>query len=49
MKAALLQGLEERIDGEILDHAFSVASCDGLLVVTLRARCLENIARAGEP
>ena len=49
MKAALLQGLEERIDGEILDHAFSVASCDGLLVVTLRARCLENIARAEEP
>ena len=49
MKAALLQGLEERIDGEILDHAFSVGRCDGLLAVTLRARCLENIARAGEP
>ena len=48
MKAALLQGLEERIDGEILDHAFSVGRSDGLLVVTLRARCLENIARDRE-
>ena len=48
MKAALLRGLEERIDGEILDHAFSVGRTDGLLVVTLRARCLENIARERE-
>ena len=46
MKAALLQGLEERIEGKILDHAFSVGRSDGLLIVTLRARCLENIARA---
>ena len=45
MKAALLRGLEERIDGEILDHAFSVGRSDGLLMVTLRARCLENITR----
>ena len=47
MKAALLRSLEERIDGEILDHAFSVGRSDGLMLVTLRARCLENIARDG--
>ncbi len=49
MKAALLQSLEARIDGEILDHAFSVSRGEGLLAVTLRAHCLENIARDGEP
>ena len=46
MKAALLRSLEKRIDGEILDHTFSVGRSDGLLAVTLRAHCLENIARA---
>ena len=48
MKAALLQGLEERIEGEVLEHDFSVSRSENLLVLTLRAHCLENIARDWE-
>lgn len=48
MKAALLHGLEAEIDGEILDADFVVARQDGLLLVTLRARCSENIACTAE-
>ena len=44
MKSALLRRLEERIDGEVLDCGFFTARSGGLLIVTLRARCCENIA-----
>lgn len=41
----LLEELRYRIgDGEIVSTNFSESECDGLLVVTLRAECLENIA-----
>ena len=48
MKAALLRRLEEQIDGEILELSFSVGRTDGLLVVTLRAHCCENIGKTAE-
>ena len=44
MKAALLKRLQEQIDGEILSSEFAVSRADGLLTVTLVARCSENIA-----
>ncbi len=49
MKEGLLRLLEERIDGEVLETSFSAGRSDGLLVVTLRARCSENIAQLAEP
>jgi hypothetical protein len=48
MEAGLLRRLEEQIDGEILEMSFSAGYSDGLLVVTLRAHCLENIAQTVE-
>ncbi len=48
MKASLLHSLAERIDGEILEHRFSVGRSEGLLIVTLRARCLEDLAAGGD-
>ena len=48
MEAALQKRLETQIDGEILSASFSVSRTDGLLVVTLRANCLENIAQTAE-
>ncbi len=48
MESALLRRLEEQIDGEILDLSFSVGRADGLLLVTLRAHCVENIAQTAE-
>ena len=48
MKARLLQRLEESIDGEVLEYSFSAGRSGGLLVVTLRARCSENIAQTVE-
>lgn len=48
MEADLLRRLEEQIDGEILEMSFSAGYSDGLLVVTLRAHCLENIAQTVE-
>ncbi len=54
-KAALRAALEARLTerlrteigetGEIREKSFSVSERDGLLYVTLRAECLENIAR----
>ena len=44
MQEALLRRLETEIDGEVLEHSFSVGRSRGLLIVTLRARCSENIA-----
>ena len=41
----LMAELRYRIgDGEIVSSNFTVTECDGLLVVTLRAECIENIA-----
>ena len=48
MEAALLRRLEEETDGEILNYDFSAGQRDGLLIVTLRAHCLENIAQTKE-
>lgn len=48
MKARLLRRLEESIDGEVLEYSFSAGRSGGLLVVTLRARCSENIAQTVE-
>lgn len=45
LQGRLYDELAARIDGEILSAAFSVSEEDGLLCVTLRARCRENIAR----
>ena len=35
-------------DGEILETSFSAGRRDGLLIVTLQAHCLENIAQTKE-
>ncbi len=48
MERALLRRLEEETDGEILDLGFSAGRRDGLLIVTLRVHCLENIAQTKE-
>ncbi len=48
MKRTLLQTLESRIDGEVLDYSFSAGYREGLLVVTLQAHCCENIAQSIE-
>ncbi|MDO4815284.1 MAG: sporulation protein YqfD [Bacillota bacterium] len=41
----LMAELRYRIgSGEIVSSSFAVTECDGLLVVTLRAECMENIA-----
>lgn len=45
MQDDLMAELRYRIgDGEIVSSSFTVTECDGLLVVTLRAECIENIA-----
>lgn len=48
MKRNLLRRLENETDGEVLDYSFSVGRQGELLVVTLRAHCLENIAMTAE-
>lgn len=45
MKERLYATLAEQIDGEIVSSSFSVSRTEGLLHVTLRAQCRENIAR----
>ena len=47
LRESLLERLRQEIggDGEIRESAFSAAERDGMLYVTLRAECLENIAR----
>ncbi len=44
MKRQLLELLTRRIDGEVLSESFRVEREDGLLKVSMTARCLENIA-----
>ncbi len=48
MAARLMDRLQSGLEGQILEHSFAAFERDGLLVVTLRAHCLENIARARE-
>ncbi len=48
MEEALLRRLQAETRGEILDYSFSVGRRDGLLVVTLQARCCEDIALTAE-
>ena len=46
MKADLRSELQRRIgDGQIVSEEYSVSKTEGLLTVTLRAQCTENIAR----
>lgn len=48
LEQRLLASLSERIDGEIVSFRFSRAQSEDCLYVTLRAQCLENIARVRE-
>ena len=48
IKAALLERLQTQIDGEIVSSSFSVSRTEDLLLVTLRAACIENIAKTVE-
>lgn len=48
MKADLLRYLQDRIDGEIVSYTFTVSRTEELLLVTLRAACVENIAETVE-
>ena len=50
LKKQLVDELSERIreDGSISDTAFSTAVKDGILYLTLRAECIENIAHERE-
>lgn len=45
MEQRLSAGLREQIDGEVVSSSFSTAESGGLICVTLRAQCRENIAR----
>lgn len=49
MKDRLRAALAEGIDGEIVSESWSVQTAGGLLSVTLRAQCSENIARSAGP
>lgn len=44
LKERLYRALQESIDGEIISHSFSVSEGEGLVYVTLRAHCQEDIA-----
>ena len=48
MAERLMERLQSGLEGQILEHSFAAFEKDGLMVVTLRAHCLENIARARE-
>ena len=48
MGAALLERLETEINGQILESHLNVARTEELLIVTLRAHCLEDIAKTVE-
>ncbi len=48
MAAQLRRMLDEQVEGQILQSAFTEASADGLYVLTLRAHCVENIAETRE-
>lgn len=49
MKTDLRSELQRRIgDGQIVSEEYSVSKTEGLLTVTLRAQCTENIAREAQ-
>ena len=48
MGRRMLEGLEAKIDGEILSHSVVSGESGGLHIVTLRAACRENIGRLEE-
>ena len=48
MSARLLEYLEKTVTGEILTSSVTEAESGGLIVVTMRAACIENIAAVRE-
>ena len=49
MKATLRAELQRRIgDGQIVSEEYTVSKSEGLLTVTLRAQCTENIAKEAD-
>lgn len=48
MADRLYASLQEKIDGQIVSSSFTVSQSEGLIHVTLRAQCYENIARSVE-
>ena len=48
LEDSLKDWLENSIDGHIETISFSHAESGGLLLVTMRAKCLENIAETAE-
>ena len=44
--ARLMTRLQSGLEGQVLEHSCTAAEKDGLLIVTLRAHCMENIALA---
>ena len=46
MAERLMQRLQYSLEGQILEHSVEAFEKDGLLVMTLRAHCMENIACA---
>ena len=49
LEESLKDWLENSIDGQIESISFSQTESRGLLMVTMRAKCLENIAETAEP
>ena len=49
LEDSLKAWLENSIDGQIESISFSQAESGGMLLVTMRAKCLENIAETAEP
>ena len=48
MAQRLMNELENRVEGQILQSSFTESSSNGLYVLTLRAHCVENIAETRE-
>ena len=48
ISARLLEYLEKTVTGEILTSSVTEAESGGLIVVTMRAACIENIAAVRE-
>ena len=48
MAAGLSRLLQAQVQGQILQSAYTESRADGLYVLTLRAHCIENIARTQE-
>ena len=46
LAARLMTRLQSGLEGQVLEHSVSAVESDGLLIVTLRAHCMENIALA---